>query len=428
MDAEVRFHPIGCEMRRILTWHGCLAIVFSTCLATTTVAETPNRVQSRVFEIDYEINEAALPLDSVHLWYTLDEGTTWHQYGFDEDSQSPMTFDAPAEGLYGFYLRLTNAAGASSGVPTSSTEPHHTVFVDFTPPVVQLHDLRQTIMLGQRVLQIRWTAIDAHLLSRPVEIEYQRPPDRKWFPVTPNPLANTGRYDWRVPDSLLGSMAIRLSVSDKGGHRATSERRGIEITRPRPTKSLAATEAALGLTGGSIEDISRNAPTDRARQRALALFREGIAFREQGDHHRGIARMREVVRLDPQMTEAFAEMGGMLYELGDSDRALAAYQIALRQKPTMRAALLGSAKAYRRLQDYASAAQHLRTILRYSPNDAQTWMNLGDIGIFQGDEVLARECYLRASQIDPESKTIVEQARKRLELMAEVSRTYRGKR
>lgn len=413
-------------MQRNLTRHGCLAVVFSIALATTTVASPPNRVQSRVLEIDYKVNDAALPLDSVHLWYTLDEGRTWHPYGFDEDCQSPLTFHAPTEGLYGFFLRLTNATGPSSGVPTPSTEPHRMVFVDFTPPVVQLHELRQTTMVGQRVLQIRWTAIDAHLLSRPVGIEYQRPPDEQWFPVTPDPLANTGRYDWRVPDKLLGPVGVRLNVSDKGGHRIASERQVIEITTPRPTQSLAATEAAAGWTGGSVQDNTPQVPSEHARRRARELFREGIAFRNRDDHHRGIARMREVVRLDPQMTEAFAELGGMLYLLGNFNRALAAYEIALRQRPTMRAALQGSAKAHRQLQDYASAAQRLRTILRYSPNDAETWMNLGDIGIFQGDEVLARECYLRATRIDPEAKTIIEQARERLALMAEVSRTYRG--
>ena len=426
MEAELRYHSQGCEMQPSVTRHGCLAVLVSITLATNTGADPPARVQSRVFEIDYEVNEAALPLESVHLWYTLDEGSTWHQYGFDGDAQPPLTFHAPAEGLYGFFVRVTNATGASSDPPTSSSKPHHTAFVDFTPPVVQLHALRQTTMLGQRVLQIRWTAIDAHLPTRPVELEYQRLPDPEWFPVTENPLANTGRYDWRVPVDLLGPVAIRMHVSDKGGHRVTSERLDTEITRPRPTKTLTTTEKGLGPSGLSAGDNIGRPPSEPARKRAREFYKEGLTLRDRGEHRRGVARMREVIRLDPQMTDAFAEMGGMLYLLGDFDRALAAYQMALQQTPTMRAALQGSAKAYRQLQDYASAAQRLRTILRYNPNDAETWMNLGDIGIFQGDEVLARECYLRASRIDPEAKTIIDQARQRLALMAEVSRTYRG--
>ena len=51
-------------------------------------------------------------------------------------------------------------------------------------------------------------------------------------------------------------------------------------------------------------------------------------------------------------------------------------------------------------------------------------MNLGDIAIYQGDEVLARECYVRASQIDPTATQVIADARRRLDLMAEVSRRY----
>ena len=205
----------------------------------------------------------------------------------------------------------------------------------------------------------------------------------------------------------------------------------------------ASLESAARHTDGAVVVFSRrpwltSLPVENDCERPLARFmarhpayRIEVArgdFRDQGDHRRGIARMREVVGLDPQMTEAFAELGGMLYFLSDFERALSAYDLALQQRPTMRAALQGSAKVYRQLADYASAARHLRTILRYNPDDAETWMNLGDLGIFQGDEVLARECYLRATQIDPEAKAIIEQARQRLALMAEVSRTYQGKR
>ena len=135
--------------------------------------------------------------------------------------------------------------------------------------------------------------------------------------------------------------------------------------------------------------------------------------------------MREAVTLDPERAEAFAEMADMLYRVGDWDRALNAYELALRQQPTMRAALRGAAMVYRQRNDHATAARYLRSILRYNPNDAEVWMNLGDVAVFQGDEVLARECYTRATEMAPDASQVVEDARKRLALMTEVSRTYR---
>jgi cytochrome c-type biogenesis protein CcmH/NrfG len=118
-------------------------------------------------------------------------------------------------------------------------------------------------------------------------------------------------------------------------------------------------------------------------------------------------------------------MAGMLYRAGDFDRALNASEIALKQQPTLRGALQGAAMAYRQKKDYSSAAARLRTILRDHPQDAEIWMNLGDVAVYQGDELLARECYTRAMEVDPDAARVIEDARKRLALMAEVSRTYR---
>ena len=150
--------------------HGCLA---GLCATTSALGAGPglSRVQTRVFDIEYAVNNEAMPLDTVRMWYTLDEGLSWHPYGYDEDRQSPMRFRAPSDGLFGFYFRVTNLAGVSGEVPSSSTKPQTRVFVDSVEPVVQLHKVRQTSMLGRRVVQLRWTAVDSHLITRPIEFE-----------------------------------------------------------------------------------------------------------------------------------------------------------------------------------------------------------------------------------------------------------------
>ena len=231
----------------------------------------------------------------------------------------------------------------------------------------------------------------------------------------------------RLPGDLVGAVAFRVIVTDKGGHRVVSEQQVIEITRTLPGET-----PRTGIEVGVPAVASRDAVTwtssraaEAARVRASRLYAEAMSYRQRGDYREGISRLREAVRLDPQLTDAFAEMGGMLYLLGDLDRAQNAYEIALDQQPTMRAALNGAAMIHRQRNEYTKAAERLRTILRYNPNDAETWMHLGDIGIFQGDELLARECYLRATRIDPEATRVIEDSRRRLDLMAEVSRAFR---
>jgi len=387
--------------------------------------EEPVQVHSRVFDIEYAVNEDALPLDSLRLWYTLDGGTTWSLFGTDDDRQSPVTFHASQEGAYGFFLVAVNATGASSADPSSGTPPYLEVYVDQTPPVVQLHPVQRTHLVGQDTLQIRWTAVDAHFPPRPVELSYQRVPEETWHPVTDGPLANTGRYDWRLPSDLSGPVAIRLTATDLGGHRVTSDRQVIEIAlaQPPPTPVVpSATDSAQGAPPyGGMTALPGSV---RATERASYLYREAMAHRERGEYRQGVARLREAVKLKPQWAEAFVQMAEMLYRLGDLDRALDAYGVARQQQPMMREALRGAAMVYRQQHRHDAAAEALRTVLRYDPKDAEVWMNLGDIAIYQGDEVLARECYVRASQIDPTATQVIADARKRLDLMAGVSRRY----
>ena len=228
-----------------------------------------------------------------------------------------------------------------------------------------------------------------------------------------------------MPDGLAGAIAVRVTVSDKGGHLIHSERSVFELAQikyaqPTPQQFRTTMGSATTPTHSLIDTTT----TSQARARATRLYSDALIHRDRGEHREGIARLREAVRLDPQMTDAFAEMAGMLYILGDHDRALSAYEISLAQKPTMRKALQGAARVYRQRHDYTSAAQNLRTILRHNPNDAEVWMNLGDVAIYQGDELLARECYTRASTIDPNATEVVGAAHKRLALMQESSRMY----
>ena len=407
-------------------WYGCLSVAIGATSVAAGADPDAIQVRSRVFDIEYSLNEDALPLASVQLWCTSDGGATWKDFGFDDDRQSPIVFHAPMEGLYGFFVVLANATGPSSAGPTPKTQPHLWAFVDYTPPIVQLHPLRPTTLLGQRVLQVRWTAIDPNFGARPVEIAYQRPPDETWYPATPDPMANTGRYDWRTPEHLSGRIAVRVTVADKGGHRTVSERQVIELPPLQSVHRIG--PAALGAPATVRATAGDNVAlpgSPRSNERANRLFAEAVECKQRGDYREGIARLRQAVKLNPQWPEAFAELADMFYRIGELDRAVSAYELALKQQPAMRTALRGAAMVYRQKNNYAAAAQALRAILRYNPNDAEVWMNLGDVAVYQGDEVLARECYTRATQINPGATRVIADARKRLELMTEVSRRYR---
>ncbi len=380
-------------------------------------------VRSRIVEIDYDVGENAFPLDSVQLWVTADRGQTWKLHCVDADRQSPVVFESPGEGLYGLFVVVRNATGPSSMEPSATTQPHRWVFVDVSPPVVQLHPLRQTVSLGYSVLLIRWTAVDANLTTRPIQIAYRLQAEKTWRPVCSDALANTGRFDWRLPETLSGSVSVRVTVTDRGGHRVDSATQLINVTG-QGHSSYSSPDLGVVRTRHAPSAIPGSARSKKLAERA---YLEAISYRDRGDVRRGVARMRDALRYDPDRADVFVDMAAMLYELSDLDRSLNAYDLALRQEPRMRSALLGSAKVFSRRKEFEPASQRLRKILRYNPSDAEAWMNLGDVAVYQGDELLARECYTRATQIDPEAKEVIRDAQQRLTMMAEVSRGYNPK-
>lgn len=387
------------------------------------IAEDRLLVRGKGVDLEYKVNEAALPLDAVELWYSADDGKSWIFYAKDEDRHSPVNFIAPGEGSFGLFIRLSNSTGWSSAAPEPGTNPQQRVFVDFTPPIVQLHAPRNTTVSGQRVMQLRWTAIDSQFGARPIQLAYRAGAGTDWSPVCPDPIANTGRFDWRIPDSLSGSIDLHIRVTDIAGWSTESEFQGVELSghdgaQPRwemPDPGSSENGVQEPLLPGS----------KRTRERVAQLFGEAVELRDRGENAAGVAKLREVVRLDPLMTDAFAEMGMMLYRAGDAERALKAFEIALKQRPGLRAGLLGTALIFKQRSDYGAAAERLRAILKYNPNDAEVWLNLGDVAVYRGDGVFARECYTRAAQINPEAKAIVNEAHKRLALMAESSRQYK---
>lgn len=396
-------------------------------LASPTIADPGNPefvpIRSSSFEIEYSVNESALPLDSVHLWYTRDDGQTWLDGGVDRDRQSPLTFQAPAEGRYGFFLVLTNSAGGSQASPDRGARPQLTAMVDFTPPVAQLQPLRVVeSSLGERTIEIHWSAIDANLGPRPINLMYQRLPETTWEPVIADALANTGQFDWRTPRDLSGAIAIKAVVADLGGHRIETDRQIVDLPANRPTRTP---QVEPILIKDSAASAKKSSSADSKGQ-ANELYQEGLSLKKSGDNREAISRFREVVRLDPLHAEAFSEMGGALYELSDYERSIGAYDLALKLQPSMRNALLGSANAHRQRKEYPSAADKLRTLLHFYPKDADGWLYLGDIAIFQGDESLAREYYTRATQIDTEASRAISEARQRLAMMAEASRSTQG--
>lgn len=383
----------------------------------------PARSTHRRIAIAYEISPDSLPIESVELWCTGNRGSTWERCSTDEDRQSPIIHDVTADGLYGFFVIARNATGASSQVPAEGTAPHLWVLVDATKPVLQAHAPQLTDVQGRWAVQVRWSAVDTQFGPRPVSIDYLPADASDWIPVSTVPLLNTGRYDWTVPDGVQGRTALRITVRDEGGNRVENESMVIDIPgarapEPARERSLAdAAEEPEWLRVASRRSAPERIATSSADREARALFDTGVNLRRNGSLRDAMRVLRRAVTLNPDLTDAFVEMADILYREGDFEAARSAYDIALQQHPRLRPALRGAAMVDRAAHRYADAAERLRSILRENPRDAEVWLNLGDVAIYQGDDVQARDCYRRAMNVDPSATGVVEDARRRMDMM-----------
>lgn len=199
-----------------------VALILSMWAGSIHAASPPDGEVSRIrlqrFDVHFQVADSA-SIQAVDLWYTADAGRTWKRHDIDPPRRSsPVPFVAPREGLYGLYVIVHNESGSSSPPPKEGTEPQQWVFVDWTPPLVQLHVAQKDMAFAStRRVALRWTAYDAHILARPIDVYYRVQDQRLWIPVELH-LPNSGRYDWQVPPTVGGTVVIKLVVSDRGGH------------------------------------------------------------------------------------------------------------------------------------------------------------------------------------------------------------------
>lgn len=393
--------------------HGCLlslVLAIPLCAGDAPSVHEVVKVQTRRFDIEYQVNEESLPLSRVELWYSRDRGQTWHNFGLDQDSQSPISFDAAEEGGYGFYFVLANHVGVSAPLPQPDTLPQQWAFVDYTPPILQIRPLSAEHEAAVRVVRIRWTALDDHFEARPIQLAYRFAPDEEWRQIG-EPLANTGLYDWRPPEDLEGRVVVRVSACDKGGNRVEAVARAMDLV-----ETVVAAPAVAGpVVAAAAPDITITGPLPAgALDRADKIFRRGVAHKERGEYRLAVSRFRDALAINPRRPDVLVSLGETLYFRQQYAESIQAYRLALEQAPAWPEARRGMVHSLMGEGQHDEAAKEIARILEAEPTNAEAWMDQGDVAIRRGDEALARECWRRAATVEGRSDDAAERALSRL--------------
>ncbi len=391
-------------------------------------------------------------------YVTDDQGRTWRQFSSQRPSaglntgtqpkSGSMGFEAESDGLFGFFVVLHNAAGASSPPPESGTAPQQWIRVDREAPLVQILEVRPDERFDlNRDLMIRWTVEDVDLPDRPVSLHY-RSEETKSYRLIAESLGATSAYRWTIPEDLRAPIEIKVTAVDRAGNvgRSILSDVAFEATAHPPAVSAQNAPKPLpsafqGLrpkassprremaqeTAKPIPDFSKamahgdpdagSQPADpRVNEDARRKYDAGTWHRLRGEMDLALARYQEALEIDPQYLAARHDMAGLLLLMGRPEEAEKELLRVLSTEPAHRGALKTLALVQTRLQNYRSAGETLQRLLLLEPKDAEAWLYFGDVTMFMGDRAGAREAWAKVGGLEGVSEEVRRRANERMKL------------
>lgn len=199
-------------------------------------AVRPRMVNSRNFELDYEIDAVGPSgVGKVELWGTRDGGRTWSDYATDADKQSPIGVQVDGEGLYGFRILVQTGSGYGGRPPAEGDVPDVWVGVDLTKPACAITGTE--VSPDATELLVRWEAADDVLEARPITLLFSASPGGPWTPIASG-LENTGSYRWQLDARVPERVVVRLEARDEAGNVGvftTADSVALDRYRPKGT-------------------------------------------------------------------------------------------------------------------------------------------------------------------------------------------------
>ena len=419
----------------------------------------PRVVASSRVMIGYQTAAASPQVTTAELWFTQDCGQTWQRSAASELIQSPIAFDAPADGLYGLYLVLRNASGASAEAPKTGTAPQQWILVDRVAPSVQALQVNTDARFDlNREIHIRWAAHDDNLANRPVALHY-RCDQNKSFQLIADDLPANGSYSWTVPEGVAGRVEIKISATDRAGNigryvadwlridgstvsgtrrdRLVAEDREKSAPGATPNKYLLVRDPSPAATSPDRAAVRAMAPSqmptedsgarphgepdagteslpEGAAKEAQKCYDLGTWHRLRGEHEVAMARFRDALKLDPSLVAARNDLAGLLYLQGDYEGAERELQYVLSRDERHRPALKTLALVQATRHNYRSSAESLEKLLLLDAGDAEAWLYLGDVRLFMGERSAARDAWDKAAAAQASSAETKQRAQKRL--------------
>ena len=241
-----------------------------------------------------------------------------------------------------------------------------------------------------------WSEQKAWRAGRYKVIDAPRP---ELFDLERDPEETTNLYNERR--ALADGMIARLRELEK----EAPEGSGPSKPAPEVDPEARARLAALGYVGSFVATVSspssgRADPKDKIQLFNLMTEAREIS-RDDSTFDKVVAMYKQVIAQDPNVTDAWFNLGNAHARVHRDEEAIAYFKKALELKPDYDLPVINMANAYRRLGNDEAALAGYEHYLTIDPKNAHVRYQIGEIYLDRGDEARAIQDFKQALEIDP---------------------------
>jgi len=205
-------HPLLC-FRVFRVFRGFFLILLPAILCCgfargQTVTGDISYTKQTSFRIPFQTDPSEKRLKQVQLYYSTDQGQSWHPYTSVMPEQKFFDFTASADGVYWFAVRTVDADGRGNPLTMQGVRPGLKVCVDTQPPTIRLRALPPR----DGEVGVEWDVRDENLDAISLRLEYRLPAVAEWLPLG-GELAVSGQRYWKP--AAPGVVEVRLKVRDR---------------------------------------------------------------------------------------------------------------------------------------------------------------------------------------------------------------------
>jgi arylsulfatase A-like enzyme/Tfp pilus assembly protein PilF len=213
----------------------------------------------------------------------------------------------------------------------------------------------------------------------------------------------------RDPDETTNLYADRRSVADGMIARLRQQEKedasGASKPAPEVDPEARARLAALGYVGSFVATVSgpgtnRADPKDKIDLFNLMTEAREIT-RDETSFEKIAAMYRKVLADDPNVIDAWFNLGNVHYRYRKYEEAIEYFKKALELKPDYDLPVINMANAYRRLGRDDAALAGYEHYLTIDPKNANVRYQVGEIYMDRGDVARAEQNFRQALEIDP---------------------------